>query len=144
MTTKQRAKLCGCFLVLALVVPGVNAQWTEDAQQCATIEFDHKRAIHHCTVAINSGKLDRADLALTLNNRAYEYVETDQLELALADAKESVRLDNTNTGSWNQLGRVINRMEGCEAAIPYYLAAIERVTGNENLTVGYGPEQASK
>ena len=132
------------LIICAFLAPAAEAEWTQAASLCATIADDHERAIYHCTLAINADVLDLSEFALTYNNRAYEYIATDKLELALDDANESIRLDNTNPSAWNQQGRVFQLWEDYTRAINSYVTALEHLDyDNADISVGYGTELAA-
>ena len=92
------------FLGLALFTAATQAQWTEDADQCARLIGDNQRAIRHCTAAIESGVLDVEDLGQTYSNRAFLYWEEGELNAGIRDAHKAVELDDRNPMALNMVG----------------------------------------
>ena len=136
------------FVLVFAASASAGAEWTHDADQCARIEHDHQLAIKHCTLAINSGRLDRYDsgrldrydLSRTYSNCSYEYSETGELELALEDSLAAVELDDSDPFAWNNLGRAYGDLHRCVVALEAREKALSLATGDENVTVGPGIE----
>ena len=116
----------GCALALVLATaPGVTtAEWTEDAQLCATIAEDPERAIAHCSAAIESGLLSPNELVQTFQNRSYEYLNLRDFYNALIDASTAIGLAPDFAGAWNQRGRVHFESGSWELAIQDYVEAL--------------------
>ena len=120
-------------LISIAVINTAWAEWTEDAEQCAVIVDDHDLAIHHCTRAIRSGRLNKDGLARTYANRAYEYEAMGEYENALDDAVQATEVDESIPEPWSQLGRAHSSMGAYRECINAYEKALTRIY---NLGVG--------
>lgn len=93
-------------LVLLLAAGAAQAEWTGEAEYCATA-YDIPKVIAACTTALNSGKLSIDEHKRTLNNRAWAHLERGDAASAQKDLLDAIALDD-NGGramAWNNLGR---------------------------------------
>ena len=140
---KSGPRLKGTALAGALLLasPAAPAEWTEDAQLCATIYGDSLRAIAHCTAAIESGLLSTEELVQTFQNRSFEYLNLRDFYNALIDASTAIGLAPEFAGAWNQRGRVHFESGNWDLAIADYEEALrlfEVHGGMTSVTVGTG------
>lgn len=129
------------LLLLAAFTPTAQAEWTEDAELCATIVGDSERAIRHCEAAIASGVLSDEDLSTTWSNLAYELDESDRYQEAVEAATQAIGIFHQNARAFQNRANTYQNMGKLELAIADYkhtltLLKVER----GDTTAGVGPE----
>ncbi|MFP6734318.1 MAG: tetratricopeptide repeat protein [Rhodospirillales bacterium] len=100
-----------------------------DAKQCyqATLPgsgISPDRAILHCTRAIRSGYLSRRDKATTYNNRGIAYGRKGDLDRAIADYGEAIRLNPDYVSAYYNRGIRYRILREYDRAIADYNAVI--------------------
>jgi len=93
------------------------------ADECDSPQ-DPEAAIIDCTQSINSGKWKGRHLAAFYNNRAAAYHEQGDLDRAIADLSEAIRLDPKLAMAFNNRGAAYNEQGDNDRAIADYNEAI--------------------
>ena len=94
--------------------------WCENRQRAFTPDL----RINGCTALIESGSLTRSDLAVSYNNRGAAYQEKRDLDRAIADYDEAIRLHPTYAPAFNNRGNAHQAKGDLDAAIADYSEAI--------------------
>jgi lipoprotein NlpI len=101
------------------VIGLAQAQWNDDAKQCAELSGNPDLQIKHCTKAISSGQLSGPNMAVTLSNRGGAWLVKEDLPHALEDFTAALKVDAKLASA--QLGRgQVNFAQG-----RYNLAALD-------------------
>ncbi|KAF3934224.1 hypothetical protein ABW20_dc0108972 [Dactylellina cionopaga] len=85
---------------------------------------NYKVAIDKLTEAIN---MQPAILMALLDNRAALYDKTDQLKMALKDAKTMMNHEKTNPKGYLRAGRILHRMDKASLAVDIYKLGLKHV-----------------
>lgn len=130
----------------ALALP-VRAEWTEDAEICASHPAPGT-VLAACTRALDSGLLDTQETARTHANRAWAHLQfadfgsaRDDLRIAIDGDKDGGR-----ASAWNLLGIVHEQLGEITEAENAYLRALaqhERQGGEEQLSAGVATDVAA-
>ena len=80
--------------------------------------------IKGCTALIESGNMNRTNLAVSFNNRGTAYQETHDLDRAIADYDEAIRLHPAYAPAFNNRGNAHQAKGDLDAAIADYSEAI--------------------
>jgi len=103
-----RANFWACLACLS-VVPAMAAPATPAAQlsQCAG-EHDEsaEQVIAACTALINAGQVDAKELSRVYAYRAFGYERKDDLNRAVADADQAIKLDATSAVAFHRRGDI--------------------------------------
>jgi tetratricopeptide (TPR) repeat protein len=107
----------------ALFAAMVFLNYSAAADQCDPPQ-DPEAMIIACTQSINSGKWKGHYLAAYYNNRAAAYHEKGDLDRAIADLNEAIRLDPKLAMPFNNRGAAYNEQGDNDRAIADYNEAI--------------------
>src|SRR5262249_49079036 len=102
--------------------------WAAAESVDANASICHKEsgdeAIAGCTAAIQSGKLRGEGLAIVFYGRGFEYQKQENLDRAIADYSEAIRLDREKAGAFFNRGVIYAQREDYVHAIADYSEAI--------------------
>ncbi len=117
-------------LIVFFALISVHAH-ADDGEDCAKASGETKLAA--CTRAIESGRWQGADLSWAYNNRGIAWVDQGDLDHAIADYTEAIRLDpkhvkafNNRGNAWRKKGDYDKDIADCNEAIrldPQYATA---------------------
>jgi tetratricopeptide (TPR) repeat protein len=112
------------FLVLAIGA-GANAQLSQHWQGCFP-EQDRgpDDAIAACTQIIRGGNETPGNLSVAYSNRGHNFLRKDDLESALQDFNEAIRIDPKNAQAWTNRGEAYQRKKDYQKAISDHTEAI--------------------
>ncbi len=102
----------------ALIAQPAAAQLQQQIDLCAAMGNAHQ--IGGCTAAIQSGKWSGKNLAWAFNNRGAAYFLKGDLDRAMADDNEAIRLDPDDAVAFNNRGTVYQAKEDLDRAIADY------------------------
>jgi tetratricopeptide (TPR) repeat protein len=94
--------------------------WCENRQRTFAADL----RINGCTALIESGNLTRSDLAVSYNNRGAAYQERHDLDHAIADYDEAIKLHPAYAPAYNNRGNAHQAKGDIDAAIADYSDAI--------------------
>src|SRR5690349_17358196 len=98
----RRAVLALIICAAALGTPARADDWSVCKDEAAPAA----EAIDACTRLIKAAKSRNADLALTYYNRAISYRQKDDVDAALADYNESIRINPKYPKAFNNRGAI--------------------------------------
>ena len=114
----------GILLLLFNALGSVSwAQSSDDAKRCAETS-NPDLAIHHCTAAIQSGRLSEADLETAFNNRGKAYMRKGDYDRAIQDYDQAIRLKPDYALAFNNRGIAYGRKGDYDRAIQDHDEAI--------------------
>ena len=114
--------LCACAAAAALSPVAATAGPNEDSQTCSKSSGD--TAIAACTRALATGRWKPHDRALILENRGIEYAAKGELDRAMADYSEAIRLDPKRAKGYLARGVAHYKRQDYDRAITDYDQAI--------------------
>ena len=117
----RRAALAVLFCVAAFSAPARADDWSVCKDETASAAD----AIDACTRIIKAGKTKGADLAVTYYNRAISYRQKDDVEAALADYNDSIRINPKYPKAFNNRGNIWKEKGDLDRAIADYDEAIK-------------------
>jgi tetratricopeptide (TPR) repeat protein len=120
----MRSPTFTAFLVI-LFVTGFSHQpaVADDRETCKNSSGEV--AIEACSSAITSKKFRGRALSLLYTNRGVEYVAKEDIEHAIADHDQAIKLDPKNSLAFNNRGNAYSAKRDFERAIADYDQAIE-------------------
>jgi len=124
--------LAGAAVAMVLAAQPAAA---DDADACRTASGDV--AIAACTRAMNSGKLKGSELAETFLYRGTAFKGKGDLDRAVADFSEAIRLDPEGPFAYGQRGLVYNQKKDYERAIADLTRFIVLNPGRQYLANAY-------
>ena len=86
-----------------------------------------------CDEALRNEALDAHDVVATHVNRGILRLRRNQVDLAMADFDDAIRIDPNEPEAYLNKGAVYIRLENAGAALPLFTAAIERNTSRPEL-----------
>src|SRR5712691_12952116 len=92
-------------LTLGLASPAL-AQGSSDGQRCQARTTLHDERIAACSAVIAEGRENGRGLAVAYCNRGHALTEKKELDRAMADLDEAIRVDPTHACSYSNRGRV--------------------------------------
>jgi lipoprotein NlpI len=102
--------------------PPLPSRYRDYFAMCAQASGDE--AIAACDYAITSGIYRGVDLGMLYNNRGVEHAQKGDLDRAIADYGEAIRLDPTNVKALHNRGHAWRRRGEYERAIPDFDAVL--------------------
>ncbi len=126
--------LAGLFLTLVPVVALAGGLDSARAGEAAQRRGDNQTAIQWFTRAIQSQELSPKDLSRTYYNRGLAHRRLNQLQMAVADYSEAVRIDPSNSDAFNNRAFVYLKLKQFQAAAR---DAARAITINPNKTNYY-------
>jgi lipoprotein NlpI len=124
-------RLSTALLVMLLALAETAlAQWNEDAQNCfeytkpETMNAD--RALPFCNRAIDSGELNRSNLATIYYYRGTIYMSKKDYKRAIPEFDEAVRLDPTLAPGFNTRGYARFFLGDFKAAVTDFTKSVEQ------------------
>jgi tetratricopeptide (TPR) repeat protein len=115
--------LVGIVALFVAVGPGlVSRAVADDAATCADASGDE--AIAACTRAINSGRFQGRALAELYSNRCDQYRANGDLDRAIADCNEAIRLNPNDASAYHNRGTAYNDKGDSDRAIDDFNRAI--------------------
>ncbi len=139
----MRRKLVGLSMMIMLgifllgLVDQVRAQATQNDLQICRQEFGDV-AIAACTRLIASGRLTKPGLAEAYNNRCYVHAIAGNLQTALVDCSESLRLNPNSHSSLDSRGFTYLKLGKLDLAITDFDAALRLEPKKSNSLYGRG------
>jgi tetratricopeptide (TPR) repeat protein len=121
MTDALRSALVSAAFGI-LAAQGAAAAPGDDFDICFKDSGD--RAIEACTRAIDSGRYSGRNLAILYSNRGTEWFDKDDLDRALQDHSQAIRIDRTYASAWLNRGNVYATKGQRARAIDEYDEAI--------------------
>ncbi len=115
------------MLVMFGGMPTVAFASPEDEDKCHLTIDDPDLAIHHCTLAINSGELSVSDLAGAFFARGLSWAEKKEYDRAIADYNEAIRLNPQDAGFFNSRGDAWLDKKDYDRAIADFSEAIRLI-----------------
>jgi lipoprotein NlpI len=113
--------------LLVVLWLGVETAWSqaiEDVQKCEQeAKNDPDLVIHHCTRAINSGRLSDRNLATALNNRGIAHIIKGNLDSAIYDFTQSIRLSPNEAGGFHNRAQAYFTKKDYDRALSDYKSA---------------------
>ena len=92
----------GFGLGLAPVAAGTaSAQTKEQIDLCYSSTATAEQTIDGCTAMIKSGRYSGTELSHAFNNRSTGYSDKGQLDSAIADQTQAIKIDPTNAQAYN-------------------------------------------
>src|SRR5262249_31248867 len=113
---------------LSLAAPG-RAQDSSGGQACLARNASLDERIAACSEAIAGGRESGRNLAMAYCNRGYALTEKRELDRALADLEEAIKVDPTYACAYSNRGRVFTLRGDFDRAIQDYDEAIRRDPG---------------
>lgn len=89
--------------------------------------------LRSCDEALRNEALDAHDIVATHVNRGILRLRRNQVDLAMADFEDAIRIDPNEPEAYLNKGAVFIRMENPGAALPLFTAAIEHNTSRPEL-----------
>jgi lipoprotein NlpI len=133
----------GAALILTMAMLSTERAAADDTQTCAKESGDV--AIAACSRAIATGRLSGHDLAVIYDNRAVEYQNKGDLDRAIADYNEAIRLDpeyvtayRNRARTWNLKGDADNSIADFNQAIKLNPKDAEAFFGRGRTFLGSG------
>lgn len=112
------------FFVLWL---GAEVAWSQSIEDIQNCEQDAQNqpdlAIHHCTRAINSGRLSDKNLSTALNNRGIAHIIKGNLDSAIYDFTQSIRLSPNEAGGFHNRAQAYFTKKDYDRALSDYQSA---------------------
>ncbi|MGH7767966.1 MAG: tetratricopeptide repeat protein [Candidatus Binatia bacterium] len=112
------------FLILWL---GAGVAWSQTLEDIKNCERDAQNqpdlAIHHCTRAINSGRLSDKNLSTALNNRGIAHIIRGNLDSAIYDFTQSIRLSPNEPGGFHNRAQAYFTKKDYDRALNDYQSA---------------------
>jgi len=102
--------------------PPLPSRYSDYFAMCAQASGDE--ALAACDYAITSGIYRGVDLGRVYNNRGVEYAQRGDLDRAIADYGEAIRLEPTNVNALHNRGYVFRKKGEYERAIADFDAAL--------------------
>jgi lipoprotein NlpI len=113
--------------LLVVLWLGAETAWSqaiEDVQKCEQeAKNDPDLVIHHCTRAINSGRLSDKNLATALNNRGIAHIIKGNLDSAIYDFTQSIRLSPNEAGGFHNRAQAYFTKKDYDRALSDYQSA---------------------
>jgi tetratricopeptide (TPR) repeat protein len=117
----MRAGIQALGICLLLILVASASAATDDVNICA--QGEREARIAACSSAIESGQVRGHDLVLAYGRRGHAYVDTGDLDRAMADFEAAIRLDPKYFDGYNGRGRVYQaRRDGVRALGEYEVA----------------------
>lgn len=125
-------------MLLATVV-SVTAQTDQEIGWCnGQDDATREQSISGCTAMMKSGAYSGEDLAIILNNRALAYLKSGQLESAVQDYDQAMRLRPNFLSALIGRGFAYLGMKDYDSAMTGFQAALEAYPQNPALLYGRG------
>ena len=110
---------------LVLLSPQAHAQPSPEWQSCTgKPDVDWDQQIRSCSTLIESGRETSDKLAVAYNNRGIAYATKGDLDRAIADFSEAIRLDPKDAHAYNNRGSAYENKGDHDRAITDYDEAI--------------------
>ena len=110
-------------IMIVMVLTFCRPAAADDRETCKTSSGDV--AIDACSSAITSGKFKGRTLSLLYTNRGVEYVIKDNVDRAIADHDQTIKLDPKNSLAFNNRGNAYDAKRQFDRAIVDYDQAIK-------------------
>ena len=118
-----------CVAIVSLLVAAhpilVSRASADDNDTCNRASVPASERLAACTREINSGLLQDADLSIAYLFRGVAYATSDDVERALADYNEAIRLDPRNVLAYTRRAGVYLRRGDFDTAIADYSEVIQ-------------------
>lgn len=101
-----------------------DARHDVDACIATLMRAEWEKTVEYCGRAIKSGRLKESDLASALNARCWAYFKLQNLETALADCSEAIRLLPETAGAYSNRGAVYRALGEYSKALQDYDEAV--------------------
>lgn len=112
------------FFVMWLGAEAAWSQAIEDIQKCEQdAKDDPDLVIHHCTRSIHSDRLSDKNLATALNNRGIAHVVKGNLDSAIYDFTQSIRLSPNEAGGFHNRAQAYFTKQDYDRALSDYQSA---------------------
>jgi tetratricopeptide (TPR) repeat protein len=108
-------KTLGMVAVAAAALAGVAGAQTQNQNWDMCAGDDADRAITACTALIRSGQENPENLSIAFNDRANAYITTGDLDRAMQDLNESIRLNPDYATAYYNRGIIYERKAGNES-----------------------------
>ena len=114
-----------CFLAQLTIAASAQAQTQQQLDWCSNRNnpTPDQRA-EACTAAIHSGRYTGVNLAIVFNNRCWAHIDRQDLEKALADCNEAIRINPQEPHAYYNRGNIYLRRNELDRAISEYDQAI--------------------
>jgi tetratricopeptide (TPR) repeat protein len=129
-------------MALALIVVPAAAQTQKDIDHCnGGWNMSANLVVEGCTAMIQSSHLGNQDRAIAYNNRGLQYGEQNQIDRAIDDFNQAIRLNPSYAGAFSNRGLAYGHKNRLDLAIldfsrairlnpnfatPYYLRGIAK------------------
>jgi lipoprotein NlpI len=125
---KMRVTAClllACTLFAGLGLQSAHGEDSPQSRLCTSnLDVEWDRQITACTSLIESGKVSRQDQAVAHHNRGLAYAVKGDLDRAIADFTEAIRLDPKDASAHNDRGSAYMAKGDFDRAIADYSEAI--------------------
>jgi len=111
-------------VLLSVSLGSVEAQWKSEADPCARSDLAPDQRIEVCTKALAESGLPPNGRAFALNNRGFAFNAKGDIERAMADYNEAIKLDPNLADAFNNRGAAEGEKGDLDAAIADFDAAI--------------------
>jgi lipoprotein NlpI len=112
------------FFVMGLGAAAAWSQSIEDINHCAQdAQGDPDPVIQHCTRAIHSGQLSDKNLSTALNNRGIAHIVKGNLDSAIYDFTQSIRLNPNEAGGFHNRAQAYFTKKDYDRALSDYQSA---------------------
>jgi tetratricopeptide (TPR) repeat protein len=105
-------------IMISVTVAGMAA--ADDRSLCDSSNTPADDAVAACSRRLTSGELKGRDIAITYNNRGWGWTKKGDLDRAIADYNEAIRLDPAYTNAYNNRASVWTRKGAHDRAIADY------------------------
>jgi lipoprotein NlpI len=123
VVVRRVAPALAAVMLLASFSPA-QAQWTSEADPCAGSDLAPDQRIEVCTKALAESGLAPSARAHALNNRGFAFNAKGDVERAMADYNEAIKLDPRLADAFNNRGAAEGAKGDLDAALADFDAAI--------------------
>jgi tetratricopeptide (TPR) repeat protein len=142
MNAHARAFACAGLVVVlgAALSAGVAAAQTAEQRAWCNGQFDvtPKRRVDACTAVIDSGRIEGKSLSAALGNRGEAYADLRNVDRAIADFNEALRIVPKNSRALTDRGEAYLNLRNVDRAIEDFNDAVRIDPGNSKAFAGRG------
>jgi len=125
-------------LAILCLSAGIDWAGVAYAEPCSRPDLPPERRIASCTALIQSDELDNENLAHAYNNRGTAYQSGGELDKAISDFSEAIRLEPKDALAFNNRGIAYDKKGDFALAIADFSTALKLKPGDDRVLKSRG------